>query len=85
MESAGQADHLLVTCRDQSGTGVTQVLVPTTTPGVTTTPMQTVDLTRRFGIVTFDEATVPASGVVGIGRRSRAPRSIVSSSSSSSC
>ena len=65
VESAGQADHLLVTCRDQSGTGVTQVLVPRTTPGVTTTPMQTVDLTRRFDVVTFDGATVPASGVVG--------------------
>jgi alkylation response protein AidB-like acyl-CoA dehydrogenase len=65
VESAGQADHLLVTCRDQSATGVTQVLVPTSTPGVTTTPMQTVDLTRRFGIVNFDEATVPATGVVG--------------------
>jgi len=66
VESAGQADHLLVTCRDQSATGVTQVLVPTSTPGVTRTPMQTVDLTRRFGIVTFDEAKVPASGLVGI-------------------
>jgi alkylation response protein AidB-like acyl-CoA dehydrogenase len=65
VESAGQADHLLVTCRDQSGTGVTQVLVPTTTPGVTTTPMQTVDLTRRFDVVTFDGATVPASAVIG--------------------
>ena len=65
VESAGQADHLLVTCRDQSGTGVTQVLVPATTPGVTIAPMQTVDLTRRFDLVTFDEATVPASGVVG--------------------
>jgi alkylation response protein AidB-like acyl-CoA dehydrogenase len=72
VESAGHADHLLVTCRDQSGTGVTQVLVPTTTPGVTTTPMQTVDLTRRFAIVTFDEAKVPASGVVGIAGEARA-------------
>jgi alkylation response protein AidB-like acyl-CoA dehydrogenase len=66
VESAGQADHLLVTCRDQGGTGVTQVLVPATTPGVTTAPMHTVDLTRRFGIVTFDEVTVPASAMVGL-------------------
>ncbi len=67
VESAGQADHLLVTCSD--GDGVTQVLVPATTPGVTMAPMQTVDLTRRFGAVTFDGATVPASAVVGTARR----------------
>jgi alkylation response protein AidB-like acyl-CoA dehydrogenase len=65
VESAGQADHLLVTCRDQDGTGVTQVLVPATLPGITTTPMQTVDLTRRFGLVTFDGVVVPGTAVVG--------------------
>ena len=63
VESATQADHLLVTCSDQGG--VTQVLVPATTPGVSTAPMQTVDLTRRFGIVTFDGVTVPAAAIVG--------------------
>src|ERR1700677_4099567 len=64
VESAGQAGHLLVTCND--GAGVTQVLVPATTPGVSTAPMETVDLTRRFGIVTFDEASVPSAAVVGV-------------------
>jgi alkylation response protein AidB-like acyl-CoA dehydrogenase len=63
VESAGQADHLLVTCTDRGG--VTQVLVPATTAGVSRTPMQTVDLTRRFGIVTFDGVTVPETAVVG--------------------
>ena len=58
VESAQQADHLLVTCRD--GAGVTQVLVPAATPGVTVLAMQTADLTRRFGIVTFDDASPPA-------------------------
>jgi alkylation response protein AidB-like acyl-CoA dehydrogenase len=63
VESAGQADQLLVTCTDQGG--VTQVLVPATTAGVSTTPMQTVDLTRRFGIVTFDSVIVPETAIVG--------------------
>ena len=63
VESAGQAAHLLVTCNDEAG--VTQVLVPATTPGVTTTPMETVDLTRRFGVVTFGDVRVPAAAAVG--------------------
>src|SRR5271156_3659708 len=63
VESAGQADHLLVTCREASG--VTQVLVPAAAPGVSRVPMQTVDLTRRFSVVTFDETRVPSDAVVG--------------------
>jgi alkylation response protein AidB-like acyl-CoA dehydrogenase len=70
VESAGQADHFLVTCRDQGG--VSQVLVPATAPGVAVAPMQTIDLTRRFGIVTFDGATVPADAVVGPAGEARA-------------
>jgi alkylation response protein AidB-like acyl-CoA dehydrogenase len=70
VESAGQAAHLLVTCNDEAG--VTQVLVPATTPGVTTAPMETVDLTRRFGIVTFGDVRVPASAVVGQAGNARA-------------
>ena len=41
------------------------MLVPATTPGLTVAPMQTVDLTRRFDIVTFDDVRVPAAAVVG--------------------
>jgi alkylation response protein AidB-like acyl-CoA dehydrogenase len=63
VEAAGHADHFLVTCRDQGA--VTQVLVPASTPGVSTAPMQTIDLTRRFGAVTFDGATVTADALVG--------------------
>ena len=63
VESAGQAEHLLVTCNDEAG--VTQVLVPANTPGVTTAPMETVDLTRRFGIVTFGDVRVPAAAAIG--------------------
>ena len=71
MESAGQAGHLLVTCRD-GRCGVTQVLVPASTPGVAMAPMQTVDLTRRFGVVTFDDVRVSADA--GGRHRRRGPR-----------
>ena len=63
VESAGQADHLLVTGR--TGPGLTQVLVPTDAAGVTVEPMGTVDLTRRFGRVTFDDVRLPAEAVIG--------------------
>jgi alkylation response protein AidB-like acyl-CoA dehydrogenase len=63
VESAAQAKHLLVTGR--TGEGLTQVLVPAGTPGVSVAPMDTVDLTRRFSAVTFDGVRVPADLVVG--------------------
>jgi len=63
VESAGQAGHLLVTGR--TGGGPTQVLVPVDTPGVTVAPMHTVDLTRRFAAVTFEDVRLPATYVVG--------------------
>jgi alkylation response protein AidB-like acyl-CoA dehydrogenase len=63
VESAAQADHLLVTGR--TGDGVTQVLLPADAPGVSIRPMHTVDLTRRFAVVTFDDVRVPAEAVVG--------------------
>ena len=67
VESGGRADHLLVTGR--TGAGLTQVLIPADTPGVAIEPMHTVDLTRRFSVVTFDEVRVPADAVVGaVGR-----------------
>ena len=65
MESAGAAAHMLVTCRDVDGGRTTQMLVPTASAGVTVSPMQTVDLTRRFSVVTFDDVRVPAGAVVG--------------------
>jgi alkylation response protein AidB-like acyl-CoA dehydrogenase len=63
VESAARADHLLVTGR--TGRGLTQVLVPRDTPGVSIAPMRTVDLTRRFSVVAFDRVRVPATAVVG--------------------
>jgi alkylation response protein AidB-like acyl-CoA dehydrogenase len=70
VESAGQAAHLLVTCND--GAGVTQVLVPTEAPGISVSPMQTVDLTRRFDVVMFGDVRVPASALVGPAGEARA-------------
>jgi alkylation response protein AidB-like acyl-CoA dehydrogenase len=63
VESAGQAQYLLVTAR--TGDGLTQVLVPADTAGVTITPMKSVDLTRHFAKVTFEDVQLPATAVVG--------------------
>jgi alkylation response protein AidB-like acyl-CoA dehydrogenase len=63
VESASGADNFLVTGR--TGSGLTQVLVPAGTAGLSIAPMQSVDLTRRFSVVTFDEVRVPATAVVG--------------------
>ena len=63
VESAARADHLLVTGR--TGSGLTQVLVPRGATGMAVAPMQTVDLTRRFDVVSFDGVRLPATAVVG--------------------
>ena len=63
VESATEAEHFLVT----GGTddGLSQVLVPRDADGLTIEPLHTVDLTRRFSSVRFDEVRVPADAVVG--------------------
>lgn len=63
VESSGQSDHLLVTGR--TGAGLTQALVPTDATGVSVEPMRTVDLTRRFDRVTFEDVRLPARAVIG--------------------
>jgi alkylation response protein AidB-like acyl-CoA dehydrogenase len=63
VESALQADHLLVTARHRDG--VSHFLVPSDTPGVTIVPLQGVDMTRRFAEIRFDGARVPATAIVG--------------------
>jgi alkylation response protein AidB-like acyl-CoA dehydrogenase len=63
VESAAESTSLLVTGR--TGDGLTQVLVPVDAAGVSVSPMQSVDLTRRFSIVRFDDVRVPGSAVVG--------------------
>ena len=55
-------------------TASTQFLVPADAAGVTVTPMKSVDLTRRFAEVRFDDVEVPASrgrGRPGDGARRR--------------
>jgi alkylation response protein AidB-like acyl-CoA dehydrogenase len=63
VESASQADHLLVTGR--TDTGFTQVLVPSSAPGLSMEPMKSVDLTRRFWEIRFEETRLPIEAVVG--------------------
>jgi alkylation response protein AidB-like acyl-CoA dehydrogenase len=63
VEAGVEADHLLVTARHESG--VSQLLVPADTPGLTVNPLQGLDMTRRFARVDFDEVRVPTSTLVG--------------------
>src|SRR5216683_504977 len=63
VESGDQADYLLVTARTDEG--LTQLLVPAATPGVTVTPTGSLDLVRRFAQVRFDGVRVPAAAVAG--------------------
>jgi alkylation response protein AidB-like acyl-CoA dehydrogenase len=63
VEAAAQSTHLLVTAAD--GDGLTQLLVPASTSGLSVTAMQSVDLTKRFGAVTFTDVVVGAGALVG--------------------
>ena len=63
VEAGGQAKRFLVSAR--TGTGFTQLLVASDAPGVTVTPMKSLDLVRRYAEVRFDGVEVPAAGVVG--------------------
>jgi alkylation response protein AidB-like acyl-CoA dehydrogenase len=63
VEAGAQADQLLVTARTDAGP--TQFLVAADAPGVTITPLEGLDLVRRFAEVRFDGVAVPASAVVG--------------------
>ena len=63
VESAAQSSHLLVTGRSKAG--LTQVLLPCDAAGLTIEPMNSVDLTRRFSVVRFDNVRLSAEAVVG--------------------
>ena len=70
VEAAAQAQQLLITAR--TGTGLAQFLVPTSTAGVTVTPLHSLDLVRRFARVELHDVSVPAEALVGdAGRRHR--------------
>lgn len=63
VEAAAQAAHLLVTV--DHGGAVSQVLVPADAAGLTVTPLDGLDLVRRYAEVRFDDVAVPAEAVVG--------------------
>jgi alkylation response protein AidB-like acyl-CoA dehydrogenase len=63
VESANKASHFLVTGR--TGDGLSQVVVPAGTKGVSVVPMDGIDLSRRFSLVKFDNVRVPASAALG--------------------
>ena len=63
VEAAERATYLLVNGRSPSG--LTQVVVPRDTAGVSVRPMRGVDLTRRFCEVTFDDVRLPSGSVLG--------------------
>jgi alkylation response protein AidB-like acyl-CoA dehydrogenase len=63
VESAAQADLLLVTA--QSVNGLIQVLVPARASGLSLTSMNSVDLTRRFWVAGFEQVRLPREAVVG--------------------
>jgi len=62
---AAAAGLFLVSAADREGSGVTQFLVHSDTPGVTVVPLDGLDLTRRFADVRFDGVTLPSSAVLG--------------------
>lgn len=63
IESAGQARYLLVTGR--SNGGMTQVLIPTNAHGVEISALKSMDVTRRFAAVSFNNVRAPADALVG--------------------
>lgn len=63
VEAAGQVDHFLVTARTAGG--LSQLLVPANTAGISVKPMEGLDLVRRYAEVRFEDVFVPASAVLG--------------------
>ena len=63
VEAGAEADHLLVTAATDAGPA--QFLVAPDVPGLTVTPLRSVDLVRRFARIEFDGVRVPASAAVG--------------------
>ena len=59
------AGLFLVSAAEGGGGGATQFVVAADTAGVTVTPLQALDLTRRFAEVRFDSVSVPAGAVLG--------------------
>jgi alkylation response protein AidB-like acyl-CoA dehydrogenase len=63
VDAGAQADHFLVVANGDAGP--VQLLVPATTAGVSVVPAESLDLTRRFAEVGFEDARVPRTSLVG--------------------
>jgi alkylation response protein AidB-like acyl-CoA dehydrogenase len=63
VESGRQARWFLVT--GMSDGGMSQVLVPADTAGVTVKGLKSIDVTRRFASVSFDKVRLPTDAFVG--------------------
>jgi alkylation response protein AidB-like acyl-CoA dehydrogenase len=70
VEAGAQSEQLLVTAR--AADGLAQFLVPADTSGVTVTPLNSLDLVRRYARVELDGVRVPAAAAVGVPGRSDA-------------
>ena len=60
VESANQADYVLVSARSEAG--VTQFLLPIATTGITLTNENSLDLGRRYSTLTFSDVRAPPVG-----------------------
>lgn len=63
VEAACEADHFLVTARH--GGGLATFLLPSDLAGISVTALRSLDLTRRYGRVDFDDVQIPADMCVG--------------------
>jgi alkylation response protein AidB-like acyl-CoA dehydrogenase len=63
VEGGMDAGSLLVTAR--SASGLSQFLVPAGTAGVHRSPLNSLDMTRKFARIEFTEAQVPRTALVG--------------------
>lgn len=70
VEAAAEADLLLVTAQHRGGS--TQLLVPADSPGISITPLHTVDFSRRFARLDFDGVAVRRDSILGDPARGRA-------------
>jgi len=63
VEAGAQSEYLLVTATTDDG--LAQFLVPADSTGVEITPLQSIDLVRRYATVQLDGVRVPAASAVG--------------------
>jgi alkylation response protein AidB-like acyl-CoA dehydrogenase len=70
VEAGAEADQLLVVAR--SDEGPVQLLVPSGTPGLSAAPAGSIDLVRRFAVLTFDRVELAPDAALGEGATTEA-------------